>query len=399
MLAYSSLVLRLVYILFPIASLLPFVQKSQARFRSAIAGAWVGGMILGGCVASGYAMAMGGSASPGQVGLACYFAVALMLLLKLFDRLVLVATRWLLRVHTGGFGRWATAGVLRVAISSAVMLPWVMAAVMVYRPRVRVAETADVLLQTRVDDVRFAAADGTRVAGWYVPAETESNTTALLCHGLGSGRAGWLTLMDRLHKAGVNVLAIDLRAHGASGGQLCTFGDKESLDALAAVVWLKSKHAAAAGRIIGVGASMGSAALLIAAAEDDRIDGVVSLSTFDTLPNELADVARLHLRGPLGWLVRWVGLPMASLHTGVDLRSVRPIDAIDKIWPRPVMVVHATGDEIIPFEEGERLYRAASLPKQSLWVQGGSHNGLLQDPDVLKAVEAFIKSAAPSPVI
>jgi len=356
-------------------------------------------MLVGGCVAAGYVMAMGGAISAGQALLACYFGVSLVLLLKLVDALIFNGMRRLFRAREGTPWRSAGAALLRVALMASFALPWVMAAVMVYRPRIHVQQSPANLLHTECDDVTFTARDGTRIAGWYLPADKESSTTALLCHGLGSGRAGWLTLIDHLHRDGVNVLAIDLRAHGDSGGQLCSFGAREQLDPLAAVDWLKSTHPDSAARIVGVGASLGSAALFEAAAEDSRIDAVASLSTFDTLQNELNDASTRRMPRPLGWLARHLALPMASLHAGVDLRTVRPVDAIQQLWPRPVLIVHATGDEIIPFDAGFRLYQQATQPKESLWIKGGSHNGLLEDPDVLRAVERFVKEAVARPVI
>lgn len=399
MLFAASLVVRTLYVVLPVLSLLAFVRPSPRALRASVAGGWISGMLVGGCVAAGYVIAMGGAISATQAAFACYFGVSLLLLLKLVDALIFNGTRRLFRAREGAFWRSASASLLRVVLMACFALPWVMAAVMVYRPRVHVQQSPADLLHTECDDVAFTARDGTRIAGWYLPSNKESSTVALLCHGLGSGRAGWLTLIDRLHRDGVNVLAIDLRAHGDSGGQLCSFGAREKLDPIAAVDWLKSTHPESAERIVGVGASLGSAALFAAAADDSRIDAVASLSTFDTLQNELNDVATRRMPRPLGWLARHLALPMASLHAGVDLRTVRPIDAIDKLWPRPVFIVHATGDEIIPFDAGVRLYQQATQPKQSLWIKGGSHNGLLEDPEVLKAVEQFVRNATAEPVI
>lgn len=399
MLFAASLVVRSIYVLLPVLSLVAFVRPAPRALRGSIAGGWISGMLVGACVVGGYVMAMGGAVSPSQVAMACYFGVSLMLFLKLADALIYNGARRLFRVREQMSWRNAGASLLRVVLMTCFALPWVMAAVMVYRPRVHVNQSAGDLLHTQCDDVTFTARDGMQIAGWYLPASKPSSTVAVLCHGLGSGRTGWLTLIDHLHRAGVNVLAIDLRAHGYSGGQLCSFGVRERLDPIAAVDWLKANHPDAAERIVGIGASLGSAALFEAAAEDPRIDAVASLSTFDTLQSELDDVSTRRMPRPLSWLARHLALPMASLHAGVDLRAVRPIEAIDKLWPRPVFIVHATGDEIIPFNAGMKLYRQATQPKESLWIKGGSHNGLLEDPEVLKAIERFVKQATAEPVI
>jgi fermentation-respiration switch protein FrsA (DUF1100 family) len=43
----------------------------------------------------------------------------------------------------------------------------------------------------------------------------------------------------------------------------------------------------------------------------------------------------------------------------------------------PVLVIHGTEDEVIPFSHGRQLYEAANQPRQSLWVEGAGHNDLL----------------------
>ena len=145
----------------------------------------------------------------------------------------------------------------------------------------------------------------------------------------------------------------------------------------------------------------GSAGMAIVLAKEAAVfvDGRYTLQAGKQVDKKAWHVEPLADPPPEHWLARHLALPMASLHLGVDLRTVRPIDAIDKLWPRPVMIVHATGDEIIPFDAGMRLYQQATQPKESLWVKGGSHNGLLENPQVLKAVEQFVKEAAAEPVI
>jgi fermentation-respiration switch protein FrsA (DUF1100 family) len=44
--------------------------------------------------------------------------------------------------------------------------------------------------------------------------------------------------------------------------------------------------------------------------------------------------------------------------------------------PIPILIVHGTDDNIVPFAMGERLYAAAKAPKRMLRADGGSHHNL-----------------------
>jgi fermentation-respiration switch protein FrsA (DUF1100 family) len=230
------------------------------------------------------------------------------------------------------------------------------------------------------------------------PAEELSDWTVLVCHGLGASKDGMWPLAKKLRESGVNLLAIDLRAHGESGGRLSSFGASETLDALAAATWLKLERPASARRIVGVGASLGGAALVQAAARSGTIDAVAVLGTYDDLGRLAIDLSHNQFPRPLGWLVRHVALPVASLHAGHNLHAVRPAAAASQLWPRPLLVVHGTGDEIIPFDRGRALHDAASQPRRHLWVDN-THNGVLDDPNVIDAVVDFVKSSETVPVI
>ena len=44
----------------------------------------------------------------------------------------------------------------------------------------------------------------------------------------------------------------------------------------------------------------------------------------------------------------------------------------------PVLVIHGTADEMIPFSHAQKLYAAAPGPKYRLWVEGAGHNDLVE---------------------
>ncbi len=51
-------------------------------------------------------------------------------------------------------------------------------------------------------------------------------------------------------------------------------------------------------------------------------------------------------------------------------------DVIDKVGKitAPLLVLHGDQDEIIPFEQGQRVFAAARQPKQFYPIKGAGHN-------------------------
>ena len=345
-----------------------------------------------------------------------WMLAAVLLLLKGFDAAVQKGAARAaggLPARVGERGRRGAALATRCALLIGLGLPYVMAIGMVYRCKVRGADPAE-QLGLPFTAVRFghpdratlSHRDDVTLAGWWIPAPPPHNgseppagwgeRTVLLCHGLGSSKSNALPVVEHLLRAGYNVLAFDLRAHGDSSGHVTTFGDGERLDVLAAVAWLRRDRPGQARQIFGVGASMGAAALIAAAADpsDDgrAIDAVAVYGTYDDLGALARTVCDGQFPRPLNWLGRYVAVPLASLHAGRYMPGFIPADAITAIAPRPVLVIHGTEDEIIAFPHGQRLFERAAEPKQHLWI-AGDHNSVLNDPRAAAAVRALFDSA------
>ncbi|MGC4033078.1 MAG: alpha/beta fold hydrolase [Tepidisphaeraceae bacterium] len=393
---FGSLVLTGVYFVLPVLSI-AFAWRKCRRRRRSIVGAWLSGLLIAASLLAAYSIALGNRVPTGQAALTLYLGVGLMLFLRGYDAGLRKLVQAVFRPTPASF-RSVLAGLARFALLAGVAIPWVMAAAMVYRPRIPVDDSG-ILAIAPTERVNFPTSDGKIINGWYTEPAEAGDTTALVIHGLGGSPAGMVRLIDALHAANIAVLAIDLSAHGESTGQRCTYGIKERNDAVAAVEWLKANHPEQAARVVGVGASLGAAALIGAAAEHARLDGVAVLSTYASLPAEVDAISRQQLGGPIGWLVRNFGLPFASLHAGVDLRSASPVTDIANAWPTPFLIVHGTRDEIIPFDQGRALFDAAPIGRSHFWVTDGTHNGILDDVDVIQRVIRFIQTAAPMPVV
>ena len=153
-----------------------------------------------------------------------------------------------------------------------------------------------------------------------------------------------------------------------------TFGELESLDARAALSFLRS---AAPGERIGIiGVSMGGAASLVGSAPLEA-DALVLESVYPTLRDAVSD--RLHVwLGPLGFLGGAVTPALVQLvapHIGVDPDSLRPIDVIGNVT-EPLLMIAGTDDQYTRLSETRALYAHATSPKQLWEVEGAGHEDL-----------------------
>jgi alpha-beta hydrolase superfamily lysophospholipase len=200
-------------------------------------------------------------------------------------------------------------------------------------------------------DITLLTADGLHLAGWYVPSAEPDAPSMILCHGLYDSKWTLLRLVPWLHQAGYNVLLFDFRGHGASDKSPTTIGRKEALDVEAALDWLD--EAGAGGWVGGLGQSLGAAALVNAAVQDDRLDALILDSLFaDWQDVNYAEGYRL----PPEWLVP--GVPA-------------PVDLLPKIHV-PVFIIHGTADILVHVDHAYRNYAAANQPKE-LWVNDSGH--------------------------
>lgn len=223
-----------------------------------------------------------------------------------------------------------------------------------------------------VQDANFAAADGTKLHGWYVR-HPQPKGHALVLH----GNAGNVTLhADTLRtlnqRHGLAVLALDYRGYGKSAGSPSENG--VLLDARAARRWLAEREGIAEKDIILMGQSLGGGVAVDLAAKDG-CRGLVLASTFTSMPN----VAQHHTPWlPMKWLV------------STQFNSLAKI----KDYQGPLLLAHGDADEVVPYQQGLDLFEAAPGPKQMITSPGGKHNDPLPEK-YREALDQFIANLPP----
>ena len=189
----------------------------------------------------------------------------------------------------------------------------------------------------------------------------------LLLHGFGSSKVELLDVAQALHACSpYHLFLMDLRGHGESGGRTATFGFREMLEVQAILDFI-AQDPELKGLPIGCyGVSMGGAIALLAAARFSSILAVVSDSAYADFGKAVARVQRLtyHIpRIPLGLGTLWA----TEIRLGCWASALSPIQAIRRIAPRAVLIIHGMQDFTIPSEEARALFEAAGTPKE-LWL-------------------------------
>jgi len=75
----------------------------------------------------------------------------------------------------------------------------------------------------------------------------------------------------------------------------------------------------------------------------------------------------LRIPGPV--LTAPVGAVLA-LRAGARFSDFRPLEAVSRIPPRPLLLIHGAADASVPVDHARRLHRAAG-PGAELWIQPG----------------------------
>ena len=231
---------------------------------------------------------------------------------------------------------------------------------------------ADVGLEYR--EVSFESTDGVPLAAWWVSPTEEgsSRAAAVLVHGWEGDRSD-LHIVETAQvyaHAGYGVLMLDLRGNGGSGEERRTLGYKETQDVQGALAWLE-EEGFEPGEVVLHGWSMGGATV-VRSAPGTGVAAVIEEAGYADLPlilrkqiPEASGLPRLFNTGVL---------LAAKYFLGFDPWAVRPSEDAAQLREEgvPLLVIHSTDDEVVPFEHAELFERA--YPEAAFWkVEGLGH--------------------------
>jgi len=215
----------------------------------------------------------------------------------------------------------------------------------------------------------------------YLPAGDGPWPGLALCHGLASRKERHADFAAFAASRGFAALAYDARGHGESEGKL----DGRPLEDVSAVLdYLAARPEVDAGRLAVRGSSLGGNLAIHATAELPAVRACVAICP---APEELllAELRRVAAEGLDSLDLRLDALDFANYLRGHNLSR-----AVALIAPRPLLLVHCLGDEVVPAAGTSELFKAAGEPKELWLLPGGSHTSAQHDPAIHERVVAWL---------
>lgn len=243
------------------------------------------------------------------------------------------------------------------------------------RPHRRYAHIEPAALGLAYEDIWFhARGEAINIAAWHLPSPG-AKQAVIVVHGLNRCRgrefnSDSLKLAEHLVHNNFTVLMLDLRGHGESDAAPQTYGIRERRDVLGAVDWLLARGYAP-GAIGVLGTSMGGVAALGAMVEEPAVGGLIIDSAFADFTPMMRTHFQKYSKLPAFFLPG--ALLIGSFLTGEWLAGLRPLEYAQAIAHRPLLVIHARGDQLVPVSHAQDFVRASNA---ELWITDGtSHLG------------------------
>ncbi len=242
------------------------------------------------------------------------------------------------------------------------------------------------------EEIMLTTKDGISIAGWYVPSSPNAKVSKpapaiIILHGYPAEKGDMLSIASALHPD-FNILLIDFRYFGKSGGSFTTLGTKERLDLETATDFLQSRGFKKVGVL---GFSLGGATAILQATQDPRIVAVVSYASFADLTLLGKDMYKYLpvIRTALVPLMKfWVKLLWGVYATLSPQKVAQNMQT-------PILIIHTKQDEQIPFHHAELLREALKNNQRAefYFSETGRHGEL--SADFNERVKNFFLKYAP----
>ena len=198
----------------------------------------------------------------------------------------------------------------------------------------------------------FTTTDGIRLNGWFIP-HRQAIATLVWFHGNAGNISHRVENIKLLHdKVGINIFIFDYRGYGRSEGDVSEEGTYR--DGAAALEFVTKQLRVDTKNLILFGRSLGAA---VAAETASRFES-----------------RALILETPFASIREMAKAVFPALPIGPFLQTrYNVLEKVQKVGV-PLLVLHGDRDEIVPYEQGKKVFEAAREPKSFYTIRGANHN-------------------------
>lgn len=217
----------------------------------------------------------------------------------------------------------------------------------------------------------------------------------ILCHGIpakpyGSKDKGYQEIARFFCQAGFAIFIFNFRGTGESEGEFDIMGWSRDLEAAMNLIYghpqIDKK------RFAVLGSSAGAAVAVYCTAHSEKVTHLVTLACpasfgftvnplrFEEFLKGCREVGIIRSRDFPGDRARWLE----------GFEKISPIMWIDRVSPRPLLLVHGSADELITPQDARRLFEKAGEPKELAYIPEGGHR-LRTDPRAISLCLGWLK--------
>jgi fermentation-respiration switch protein FrsA (DUF1100 family) len=224
-------------------------------------------------------------------------------------------------------------------------------------------------------EVEIPSESGHLLRGWLIPPpERSDGRLGIFVHGANSSRFQALENGAQFwYRRGYGLLTMDLSGRGSSEGRYITYTVDERLDVKSVLRWTRSQPGIDPHKVVVFGTSNGASSAIYGLAGDTELPALVLDAPYCDLWEEAGEMLSARGRHPI---LRYPLSIAVWLRTGIDLRSIRPLDVVTDVMA-PVLFVHGDADRQVPLTHSERMHEARrrkGLPSE-LWILPGGEHG------------------------
>lgn len=246
----------------------------------------------------------------------------------------------------------------------------------------KMVELIDNFKKIPYEQVYIKTFDGKKLSGRFYRFVDNDNNVDICFHGYkGSATRDFCGGGMIPKQTGHNMLIIEQRGHGKSGGCTLSFGINEKKDCMAWIYYVMDRFGKKT-NIFLYGVSMGASTVLFASGLNlpSNVKGIIADSPYSSAPKIIKKVVEKDMKIPW-WLVSFVVYSSAFIFGHFRLGEGDVIQYVKKA-KLPILIIHGDDDRFVPCEMSKDIYEANTKYIKREVFEGAGHGiSYIKDPD------------------